>query len=403
MADFIQNTMITTLQKLVNRSPAEIEAEILTFARERRLTLLLPALYSEFHGPAMPRILDELRQIPYIHRIVLSLDRAGRPEFEDACRHFEGFPCQVRVIWQDSDEVQALYEALRSEGFFIGYPGKGRGVWFTLGYILAMNDTKVVALHDCDIVNYERNLLSRLVYPLVNPFLGFDFSKGYFARVDKKMYGRVMRLFVTPMILALKKIFGKLRFLEYLDSFRYVLSGEFAMMVDVASKTRFTPDWGLEIITLGEMYNNVTPSRICQVEVMDNYEHKHKEVASLGGGLTKMVKDITKALFRILSQDGLLFTDAVFRSLRVTYLSLAREAIFKYETLAMINGLTFDRHSEASAMEAFSEAMSEAFEEFMANPIGTPLLSAWQRITAALPEFGNRLVEVVEDHHRSMG
>jgi len=66
------------------------------------------------------------------------------------------------------------------------------------GYVLANEKSKVIVLHDCDILSYDREFLARLCYAVVNPNLGYEFCKGYYARVTNKMHGRVTRLFVTP-------------------------------------------------------------------------------------------------------------------------------------------------------------------------------------------------------------
>jgi len=71
MADFWQQGAITVLQRLKNRPIAELEKEIEAIARRRRVVLLLPALYSEFETPAMPRILGELKRVSYLHQIVI--------------------------------------------------------------------------------------------------------------------------------------------------------------------------------------------------------------------------------------------------------------------------------------------------------------------------------------------
>ena len=46
------------------------------------------------------------------------------------------------------------------------------------------------------------------------------------------MNGRVCRLLITPMLRALKKVCGTTEYLEYMDSFKYALSGEFAFQKD---------------------------------------------------------------------------------------------------------------------------------------------------------------------------
>ena len=78
MSDFFQNGVITTLQNLGERSLEDIEEELIKFSERRRMVLLLPALYSEFQTPAMHKIIDELKDIKYLYKIILGLDQATR-------------------------------------------------------------------------------------------------------------------------------------------------------------------------------------------------------------------------------------------------------------------------------------------------------------------------------------
>ena len=60
----------------------------------------------------------------------------------------------------------------------------------------------VIALHDCDIVTYDRILLGRLIEPVANPNNDFEFCKGYYIRIsptEHAMKGRVTRLFLYPL------------------------------------------------------------------------------------------------------------------------------------------------------------------------------------------------------------
>ncbi|MCD6151696.1 MAG: glycosyl transferase, partial [Deltaproteobacteria bacterium] len=82
MSDFIQNRKITNLQMINKRDLPDIESEVEVFSYDRKITLLLPSLYSEFTGEAMPGIIKSLETVPYVHRLVLSLDRASEKEFE---------------------------------------------------------------------------------------------------------------------------------------------------------------------------------------------------------------------------------------------------------------------------------------------------------------------------------
>ena len=397
MSDFWQHGAVTVLQHLRQRPVEEIEAELLKIGVKRKMALLLPALASEFDTPAMPRILDELKEVGYLHKIVLSLDQADRRQFERVRELTADLPTEMTIVWHDGPRMQELLRELRDSDFSMDHPGKGRSVWMTLGYILADRDVYAVATHDCDIVNYRRSLLARLIYPVVHPATDFEFSKGYYARVTDRLYGRVTRLFYSPLIRTLKHILKANAFLSYLDNFRYALSGEFAMIASLAKGIRVSPTWGLEVSLLSEIYQAASVNRICQVEIAESYEHKHQVLKKdqPAEGLIRMARDIAKALFRVLSQDGIIFSDAFFRTLLTSYIQEARISIEKYHALSLINGLFYDRHNEIEAVEAFVQALKLAIPEFVDDPVGIPMMPAWVRVTAAIPDFQDRLEECV--------
>jgi glucosyl-3-phosphoglycerate synthase len=398
MADFFQNGVITTLQRLGDRPIENLEQELKRLTQTRRTVLLLPALYSEFEGAAMPRIVEQLTGLEYLYRIVLSLDRATEQEFKKVKEIMSVLSGEVRIVWHDGPRMKKLLKELKRADFKVDMPGKGRSVWMTLGYITADENVSAVALHDCDIVNYRRDIVSKLVYPIVHPGTDFEFSKGYYARVTDKLYGRVTRLFYTPLIRSLKRILGFNAFLEYLDSFRYPLSGEFALNRSLAEKIRISPTWGLEISLLSDIYQNASVNRICQVEIIETYEHKHqilyKDKSDVG--LTRMATEIAAALFRILSQDGLVMGDGFFRTLVTTYIQESRIAVEKYNAISLLNGLAYDRHNENEAVEIFTGSLKKAIKGFTENPVGVPLMEAWVWIHAAIPFFTTRLQEAVE-------
>ena len=64
MGDFYQNGIITTLHNLSDRPVEVLESELLAFSRERPMGLILPSLFSELEGEALPSILDELVKVP---------------------------------------------------------------------------------------------------------------------------------------------------------------------------------------------------------------------------------------------------------------------------------------------------------------------------------------------------
>ena len=63
MSDFYQTGVVATLHRLVKSGHERLEQELSTYAARRPIALVLPALWSEFEGPALPRILNEQRQL----------------------------------------------------------------------------------------------------------------------------------------------------------------------------------------------------------------------------------------------------------------------------------------------------------------------------------------------------
>ena len=109
------------------------------------------------------------------------------------------------------------------------------------------------------------------------------------------------------------------------------------------------------------MYKNTTNRRICQTEIMETYEHKHQELGSKSsGGIYKMANDIAKTLFRVMAQQGMVFSQASFKTLLATYYQEARFEISKYDALSKLNDLEFNRQKEIKAVETFQEAIQEA-------------------------------------------
>jgi glucosyl-3-phosphoglycerate synthase len=398
MADFYQTGVVTTLHRLKPNNIERLEQDLERFSRNRPIGLVLPALYSEFETPAMQRIIPELKQVRYLQRIVVTLGRANFERYQRVRSVFEDFYTPVTTLWMDGERIQGLLRMLEERGLSAGSDGKGRSCWMAYGYLLAARDCDVIALHDCDIVNYDRQLLARLCYPVTHPHLAFEFCKGYYARVTDRMHGRVTRLFVTPLIRAMESIAPETPFLTYLDSYRYPLAGEFAMDVNLARVNRIPADWGLEVGVLAEVYRNCALARTCQVDLTDNYEHKHQSLSAedQSKGLTRMASDIAKSLFRTLAAEGVVFTADHFRSLEVRYVRTAEDTIARYYADAMLNGLKFDRHAEEMAVAAFAKSLRRAAAEFVEDPTGLPLIPNWNRVLAAIPEFFELLQDAVD-------
>lgn len=399
MADFYQNGIITTLHNLSDRPVEDLEEDLVRFSKKRPLGLLLPSLFSELEGPALGNIVDEIAQAPYLDQIVIGLDRADEEQFRYAKKFFSKLPQHHRILWNDGPRLRALDAELQDLGLAPREPGKGRNVWYCMGYILASGRAESIALHDCDITTYSRDMLARLIYPVAHPQFNYEFCKGFYARVaDGKINGRVSRLLVTPLLRALKKVFGDNRYLEYMDSFRYPLAGEFSFRRDVLNDIRIPSDWGLEIGVLSEMHRNYSNNRLCQVDIADCYDHKHQDLSleDANAGLSKMSIDITKALFRKLATQGHTFNTETFRTLKATYFRIALDFVETYHNDAMMNGLKLDIHGEEEAVEMFARNIMTAGDQFLTMPMAKPFVPSWNRVVSAMPDVFDRILEAVE-------
>ncbi len=402
MADFYQSGVIVTLHKLGRPSLEKIESEIFEFSKQRPIALVLPALYAEFKADALKGIVEELKKVKYINEIVLSLGRATDDEFKKAKEFMSVLPHDVKIIHNEGKRVKEIYATLERNGLQPGEDGKGRSTWMAYGYVIANGKSDVIALHDCDIVTYNREMLARLCYPVVNPNIDVAFCKGYYSRITDRMHGRVTRLLITPLVRSLQKLVGFHPFLVFLDSFRYSLAGEFCMVTDLARVMRIPWDWGLEVGVLAEVFRNYSARRVCQVDIADNYEHKHQPLSAEDAqkGLMRMCVDISKSIFRILAAEGIVFSDSLFKSLEVAYMRQAEDTMLKYEADAAINSLVFDRHEEAKAVEAFANAIKQAAQIFIENPMGTPLIPNWNRVGSAIPGIFDMLKKAVEEDNK---
>ena len=405
MSDFFQNGRITTLHNLSTRSLEQLEEELINFSHIRPMGLILPSLYSELQRPALTTIVDELEKVKYLAQIVVGIDQANKGEFKQALKFFSRLPQQHSLLWNDGPNLLAIDKQLRKEGLAPTEAGKGRNVWYCMGYMLAKKNTQSVALHDCDIITYRRDMLARLLYPVANPQFTYQFCKGYYPRVaSNSMNGRVSRLLVTPLVRALNHQHGPHSYLEFLDSFRYPLAGEFSMRHDVLETLRMPTDWGMEVGILMEMKKNYATSQLCQVDIADNYDHKHQSLSLEDSkkGLSKMSVEITKAIFKKLATDGINFTEESLRTTKATYYRIALDLMDSYRNDAIFNGLNYQIHEEEVMVEMFAENIKLAGRLFLEDTDKVPFIPSWQRVSNAIPDIFVQLLDAVESDKKEL-
>ena len=403
MSDFSQNGVISTLHDFNTKSTSIIESELLKFSKQRKMELILPCLYSELEGEALPKIVEEISKTKYLDHIIIGLDKANETQAKKAWKFFKKLNTSFSILWNDGPSLKKLDQELKKNNLAPSELGKGRNVWYCIGMCIARDSARSVALHDCDIKTYDRRMLAKLFYPVVNPLFNFEFCKGYYPRVaNEKMNGRVARLLVFPLLTALEKTIGKSDYLEFMKSFKYPLAGEFSFRRNVLPELRISSDWGIEVGILSEMQRSFSPQNICQVDLADTYDHKH-QVLSIDDetkGLSRMSIDIIKTFIKKLATQGNTFSREKFRSLKATYYRSALDLIDIYRSDAIMNGLKFDSHTEEKAVELFAMNIMKAGEAFILNPMDTPFIPTWSRVKSAIPDFLGRLEKVVNDDNK---
>jgi glucosyl-3-phosphoglycerate synthase len=397
MADFFQTGSMATLHRLGKPDLRRLERELARFAMERPIALVLPCHAGELGTPALRGIIRALKNVRYLAQIVVGIDGADTDAWRRAKRVFGELPQKPALIWNDGPRMKRLLALLAKSDLDPGPGGKGRNLWLCFGYVLASEQAQMAAVHDCDILTYDRELLARLCHPVANTKLGFDFCKGYSARFSTRLNGRAMRLLVTPLLRALASIIGRHPFLAFLDAFRYPLAGEISLDVDLLRRTSMPSDWGVEVGMLAEVFRAAAPRAICQVDLAERYDHKHQDISARDAsrGLHKMGADIVKCVFRTLAGHGIKLDAGLFDTLLSAYQRKAGDTLRFYAADAEINGLAYDRHEEELAVATFVGAIRQAARDFAANPLGDPMIPNWNRVLSARPDVFDALREAV--------
>ena len=397
MSDFHQSGPVTALPRLLARPIEELEAQLRIHARRFPVALVIPMLPSEMDRPALGGILAELKQVDYLDTLVISLNRATAWDYARARTLFSGYPGRKVILWNEAPAVEGFVAQMAAAGLDTGEPGKGRACWLAMGLVLAEERAEYLAFQDADVVNFSREMLARLVLPAIDPTIDFDFVKGYYARVSDRLHGRVTRLMLSPLLAAFTRLMGQDPYVRYVASFRYALSGEFAVKCDLAQRMRLAGDWGLEIVTLFEALRHRAASRVCQVELAERYDHKHQELSAhdASQGLHRIAKDVVKHLLRTLAAAGVNLPAGLLTSLLAAYQREAEDAVSDSHAVATVNGLAFDRHDEERNVQLFTTALRASIEEFLLDPLGTPLMPNWVRVWSGVPDAGQRLIEAV--------
>lgn len=377
MSDFAQAGLICTLQRLNESHLLHIEAELTAAAPTCRISLVLPCHGSELERPALGHICSELRDCRWLQEIVVSMNGLDAEGYRRALRYFRERLGPVQILWNDGPALSACYRSLMTS------PGSGKGlnVWAAFGWLSQRETTCVIATQDCDVSSFRRKTLARLCYACSSPRLGFSFAKMYYSRVTDRLYGRVSRLFLAPLLQATMRTAGHQPLTDFLQSFRYPLAGEWALNRELATSLPIPTGWALELAILCEVFRRTDPRMVCQVDGGSGYDHKHQPAI---GGLTAMAREIAQAFLAELEVEGCQLTPALFTAIAAAYRREGELALRRSAALAWINGLSFDDAAEQEIVHAFAAALEQASA---LHPSTATFLPSWDLLRRTKPDW----------------
>lgn len=351
MSDISQHGLIGTFQRL--RENPQLADDLAQLTREQPTALILPCHASELKRPALRGILRELSAASYLAEVIIPINGTDREGIAAArCFFKASLALPHRILWCDPIHGESVPA------------GKGSNVWSAIGLLAREQRVAVVLLADADVTTFRLKMLSRLLFPLVAPSSGYTFAKSYYPRVtEERIHGRVSRLFLAPLLQAVVRTAGHLPLLDFLRSFRYPLAGECALRLDLAAELPLDPGWGLEIGMLCDIFRQVDPRQVCQVDAGLRYDHKHQPLGDDGGGLVRMAGEIAATLLQHLQQEGIRLTPAFLDAVVASYRRESAEALRRSTLLARINALRYAVEEERHAVDSFCGILQSVCQE----------------------------------------
>jgi glucosyl-3-phosphoglycerate synthase len=375
MSDFFQHGMISTLHRLAD-GPLRDQAKEGYEAQDT--VLVLPCHYSEIGSESLHRIIAQLNKADFLSEVIVSMNGFEEKDINEVTRFWQNLEIPRVVLWNDDPGVLDQFDAAKIQWS----SGKGLNVWLAFGWVGTNRYCKTIVIHDCDIQNYDLDLPLTLAMP--TGALGYAYSKGYYSRVRDALYGRVTRLFMIPLVRSLTRVLGHMPMLDFIDSFRYPLSGECSLTRETALNLSVESDWGLEIGWLCELHRLVDPSQVCQVDLAILYDHKHQllDTNRPQTGLLRMVSEIARSLLTNLEREGAQLDTKMLGAVQQAYRSASTDFVRRYRDVARLNCLAFDESREAEAIEAFASAFENQCSEFLGGS-RSKSLPPWRQLLAS--------------------
>ena len=389
MSDFSQNGAICTLQRLNDAHLEQVNTEWLpALAETSPVSLILPCHAPDLNGPALIPICRELSSVSWLQQVVIPINGLPVDRLPEI-RSF--FHTQLRlphtILLTDTPGITRILSLAAGLPISQLPSGKGLNVWTAIGLLFARRTSGIFAIQDCDVLSFHRAALARLCFSVADPSLGFDFAKMYYSRVTDRLYGRVSRLFLAPLLHSLIRVVGHHPLLDFLQAFRYPLAGECALRASLAFQLPVSNGWALEIGMLSDVFRQIEPSKVCQVDGGSGYDHKHQLA---NGNLMQMCSEIGAALLQQLQTEGCNIDEPF---LALTSMALQREcseAVRRSSALSKINGLPNSPSHETAIASSFAHCLPKIL------PRSVPPLPAWECIQRVVPHTLQALLDLAD-------
>jgi len=382
MSDFTQNGVICTLPRLNETHLEPLDTQLLPrLAATAPVSLILPCHAPDLERPALEHICHQLAGARWLTRVLVPVNGLPLDNLPALARRLSAqLPCNVSVFSTDSPALRHVLSAAAGRPEAPLRPGKGLNVWAAMGVLHAARIPGTYVFQDADVLSFQRSTLARLCLAVSEPALGFEFAKMYYSRVTDRLYGRVSRLFLAPLLQSLIQVAGHHPLLDFLQSFRYPLSGECALRASLASSLPVWEGWSLEIGMLAEVFPRLEPQRVCQVDGGTGYDHKHQPAEQ---GLHPMCIQISETLLQQLAIEGC-HVDAAFRqTLMRAQIKHAAEAARRSAALAFLNAIPCDLEAEKNAAHGFAATLQGA----TATSFGNHPLPSWDSVEKTVPHL----------------
>ena len=382
MSDFAQTGLISTFQQLNQAHAPRIEHELGALAKARPITLVLPCHGKDLHGPGLAHIVRELEEAAFLREVIVSLNDLDGTDYSFAENLFAAFKSKVRILWNDGPELRDHWRAVLASSAAGGNhargndetplpSGKGFNLWAAIGIVCAERQSEVIVVQDCDVLSFRRSTLARLCYPCVAPQLDYGFSKMYYSRATDRLYGRVSRLFLAPLLQTIVRVCGHDPLIDFLLSFRYPLAGEFALKQDLAAQVSVESGWGVEIGLICDVFRVTDARHVCQVDGGSDHDHRHHQELEV---LARMAKQIAATLLAHFVREGVRVDKEFLSAVAANYRREAALALKRSAELALMTGLERDGAAEAQMIDVFAHDLEHPAET------GQATLRSWAEL-----------------------